>query len=945
MAVTTPRQLNLEESSSWGYCSVNYFETLEQRRRDLWVSTPIPHLFSKESFRLSKAMAACLCSLVSAASWTELGGRDQISCQKACKSKRIFICNVAQHPPTLQYRHRRQRQHRLCNEEPSQGVIPSQVGEGIVEKHTGSDDIISQLCVQGQVKQALDIFHAIDISVDSNIYVSLLRGCGNSTALTEGKRVHAHMIKAGFGLDIIFLSNHLVNMYAKCENIEDARQVFDKMPTHNVFSWTAMIAGYTQNVHCKEALKLFCQMQEAGIKPNQFTYSNVIRSCLILAALEQGKVVHAHIIKSGFDSNLFLGNVLLDMYARCGRVEEAHKVFEMMPERDSISWNAMIAGYTQNGYTGEALRLFRQMKVVGMKSDRFTFVSVLRACAMQRALEDGRHIHNSIIETNLETNVMVGSALIDMYAKCGSLPDASKVFSKMCERNLITWNAMIAGYSQNGHGYEALKVFNEMQLAGLKPDGFTFGSVLNACACLESVEKGKEVHNCIVKTGSEVLVMVVENALVDMYAKCRSMHDANKVFQKMPERDVVSWTAMLTGYAQNGYGEEALKFFSQMRLAGMKPNQYTFASALVACASLAALQHGKQIHNHIIKTGFESHACVASALVDMYAKCGSIVNARQVFDKTPDADVVMWTAIIAGCALHGFSKDALHLFKQMQQAGTKPNHVTFICVLSACSHVGLVEEGIHYFDSMSQSHGVIPKLEHYACIVDLLGRAGRLDEAEDFINNMPFDPSASVWQTLLSACRIHGNTELGKRAAEHILELEPQDAATYVLLSNTYAMAGRWDDVTKVRNLMKERGAKKEPGLSWIEVRNRVHSFVVGDKSHPQADEIYDKLEELIQQMKRSGYMPDKNFVLHDVEEEHKEQLVFHHSEKLAISFGLISTHPGTTIQIFKNLRVCGDCHTATKFISKIVGRELVVRDANRFHHFKDGMCSCGDYW
>lgn len=315
------------------------------------------------------------------------------------------------------------------------------------------------------------------------------------------------------------------------------------------------------------------------------------------------------------------------------------------------------------------------------------------------------------------------------------------------------------------------------------------------------------------------------------------------------------------------------------------------------------------------------------------------------FDIITERDVVAWTAMIVGHAQHGEGDKALELFEQMQSEGIKPNHITFVGVLSACSHVGLINEGWQYFEFMNRDHSIVPTVDHYACMVDILGRAGRQDEAENLINQMPFKPNALVWRTLLGTCRIHGKMELGKRAAERILELEPDDDATYVLLSNMNASVGDWDNVTKIRKMMTERGIKKKVGQSWTVVKNRVHTFVACDKSHPQTDVIYAKLDELRKEMKKVGYVPDTNFVLHDVEEEQKEHLVFHHSEKLAIAFGLISTPSGSSIVIFKNLRICGDCHTAIKFISEIVTREIVVRDANRFHHFKGGFCSCNDYW
>jgi pentatricopeptide repeat protein len=371
----------------------------------------------------------------------------------------------------------------------------------------------------------------------------------------------------------------------------------------------------------------------------------------------------------------------------------------------------------------------------------------------------------------------------------------------------------------------------------------------------------------------------------------------------------------------------------------------TITSVLSACARLSALKHGKEIHHYIIRFWFESHVFVGSALIDMYSKCGSIEVARHLFDKLSERNIVSWNAMIAGYAMHGHGEDALSLFHQMQQADIDPDHITFIALLSACSHAGLIDEGWHYFISMSREYHITPKVGHYSCMVDLLGRAGRLDEAREFIDKMPFEPNADVWGALLGACRIHSNIELGKFVAERLFELQPENPGFYVVMSNIYAAAGRWEDVEKVRTMMKDRGLKRRPGCSWIEVKDKVHAFNVGDKSHPQSEEIYAMLDHLGGQMKKFGYVPDKNFVLHDVEDEEKEHILCYHSEKLAIAFGLISTSLGTPIRIIKNLRVCGDCHSATKFISMIVERQIVVRDANRFHHFKDGMCSCGDYW
>jgi pentatricopeptide repeat protein len=374
-----------------------------------------------------------------------------------------------------------------------------------------------------------------------------------------------------------------------------------------------------------------------------------------------------------------------------------------------------------------------------------------------------------------------------------------------------------------------------------------------------------------------------------MYGECGSIEDAHSVFDKISERDVISWTAVTAGHAHNGDGKGALKLFREMQQTGLKPNQFTFTSVLSAISHLTTLDQGKELHAHITKTGFELDVSIGNALITMYAKCGNINYACQVFCRMPQYDTVSWNAMIGGYAQHGCGKEALQLFEQMQLASTKPNHITFVGVLSACSHVGLVNEGYFYFDSIKRDHSILPIMEHYACMVDLLGLAGCLDEAQRFINTMPCEPNACMWRSLLAACRIHGNEKLGIHAAERLLQLEPQDDAAYVLLSNIYAAAGRWDDVASVRNLMKELRVEKEPGFSWITVRNKVHAFFSQDRLHPQMEKIYAKLDELSEQMKDAGYVPDTSYVLHDVDEEQKEYFLRYHSERLAIAFGLIS--------------------------------------------------------
>eukprot|EP01018_Ginkgo_biloba_P022101 Gb_10151 [translate_table: standard] len=620
----------------------------------------------------------------------------------------------------------------------------------------------------------------------------------------------------------------------------------------------------------KEAVDI---LHETCIWADLNTYSFLLRECAIMNVLEEGKRVHAHITSSGFQPNIWLENNILDMYVKCGNVMDARSVFDQMSQRNNISWNAMISAYTQQGHDKVALKHFCQMLRKGMKPDPFTFSSVLRACAGLAAIQPGKEVHAHLIKIGFEVNIFVGSALVDMYAKCGFTQDARHVFDKIPTIDVVLWTTMIVGYAQNEDDEEALKLFSQMQLTDVKPNQYTFSSAFSACASLAALEQGQQIHSNLIKTGF-VSYDSVQTGLVSMYAKCGVLESAWKVFDKMGGQCTMSWTTIIAGYAQNGHGEKAMALFCEMQRAGMKPSQYTFTGALSACSSLPALEQGKQVHSQILKTGFQRSIFVGSALVDMYGKCGSMDDACVAFDKIHTRDIVLWNSMIAGYAQNGFSKEALQVFEEMQQSGMKPDHITFIGVLSACSHGGLLSEGHYFFDSMSQDHGISPTAGHYACMVDLLGRAGCLAQAENLICSMPLKPDAVMWGTLLGACKVYGNVEIGKRAADRLFELEPEDVTTYILLSNIYAAAGRWDDVAKVRNMIADRGLKKEPGLSWIEVKGKVHAFIVGDRSHPQTEEIYAELDRLTRQMKEACDLPHTIFWVQDVKQEQKEYCI-----------------------------------------------------------------------
>ncbi|GLU19976.1 hypothetical protein SLE2022_361960 [Rubroshorea leprosula] len=620
----------------------------------------------------------------------------------------------------------------------------------------------------------------------------------------------------------------------------------------------------------------------------------------------------------------------------------------------------------------EAIQLLNRIG----KPSASVYSILIQACRESRALDEGRNVHKHIKLSGFQPGVVMCNRLLDMYVKCESFIDARKMFYQMGERDLCSWNTMISGYAKVGLLNEARKLFDEMperdnfswtamisgcvrhdwpeEALGLyrmmqkgensKSNKFTLSSVLAASAAIPCLRVGKEIHGHIMRTGMDS-DEVIWCALSDMYGKCGSIDEARCIFDKMTNRDIVTWTAMIDRYFEDGRIQEGFDLFSKLMRSGMRPNEFTFSGVLNGCADHTAEELGKQIHAYMMRVGFDPFSFAASALVHMYSKCGNIDNAQRVFDCMPRPHLVSWTSLITGYAQNGQPDEALRYFELQLKSGTRPDHVTFVGVLSACTHAGLVDEGLRYFYSIEEKHGLTHTPDHYACIIDLLSRSGRFEEAENIISKMPMKPDKFLWASLLGGCRIHGNLELAERAAEALFEIEPENPATYVTMANIYASAGRWNEVAKIRKTMVDGGVVKKPGLSWVEIKRELNVFAVGDTSHPRSKEIHEFLGELSKRMREEGYIPDTNFVLHDVEEEQKEQNLSYHSEKLAVAFGIISTPPGTPIKVFKNLRTCVDCHTAMKYISKILRRKIIVRDLNRFHCFEDGNCSCGDYW
>ncbi|KAK6160120.1 hypothetical protein DH2020_003501 [Rehmannia glutinosa] len=613
------------------------------------------------------------------------------------------------------------------------------------------------------------------------------------------------------------------------------------------------------------------------------------------------------------------------MYCRFGFVDNAYTIFKDMPFRDMGCWNSMISGFCQNGNAKEALNILDDMIMEAIEMDSVTVATILSTCAQMNDILRGMVIHLFAIKHGLEFNVFVSNALINMYAKFGYLKCAQNVFDHMDVRDLVSWNSIIAAYEQNDYPHDALKFFHLMKLNKVQPDLLTLVSLSSCVAQTKDVLCGKSVHGFIIRRCWITKDTVTGNGVVDMYAKLGDIGSARKAFEELPSKDVISWNTMITGYGQNGFASEAINVYRWMKESeNVKPNQGTWVSILPAYAHLGALRDGMRIHGQVIKENLDLDVFVGTCLIDLYGKCGRLIEAMSLFYEVPRETSVPWNAIISCHGLHGLGETSLKLFEDMLNEGVEPDHVTFLSLLTACSHSGLVDQGRWCFHAMQQEYGFKPTLKHYGCMVDLFGRAGQMEIAYNFIESMPMKPDASIWGALLGACRIHGNVEMGRKASSRLFELDSENVGYYVLLSNLYANFGRWEGVDEVRSLARDRGLSKTPGWSSIELNNRIEVFYTGNQSHPQSEEIHKELAILNAKIKGLGYIPDFSFVLQDVEDDEKENILTSHSERLAIMYGILNTPPKTCIRIFKNLRVCGDCHNVTKFISKLTERRLL---------------------
>ncbi|XP_059655755.1 pentatricopeptide repeat-containing protein At2g03380, mitochondrial [Cornus florida] len=664
-----------------------------------------------------------------------------------------------------------------------------------------------------KIDRTIDSIH----STSRNPFFSYLGACKNVSVI---KRIHALLIVHGLTSDHLFQTK-LVSSYGQFGHIISARLIFDQIQSPDFYAYRVMIRWYFMNDSYAEIIRLYTCMRKCLNELDNIVFSHVLKSCIELRDIDEGRKVHCIIVKVGNPDGFVLAG-LVDMYAKCRMVECSRDAFDEIIDKNVVSWTSMIGGYVQNDCAEEGLILFNRMRNGLVEGNQYTFGSIITACTKLRALHQGKWVHGYVIKNGIDCNSFLVTNLVDMYLKCGSIRDARSIVDELHAIDLVPWTAMIVGYTQSGYSDEALKLFVDKKWLGIMPNCVTFASVLSACAQSGNLKLGMSIHGLGIKLCLEDTT--VTNALIDMYAKCHRIGNAYYLFDALSDKDVIAWNSIISGYSQNGSAYEALNLFHQMRSEYLVPDAVTIVAVLSACASLCALRVGSSLHAYCMKEGLlSSNIYVGTALLNLYAKCGDAKSARTVFDGMGEKNTVTWSAMIGGYGMQGDSNGSLSLFNDMLEEKLKPNDVIFTTILSACSHTGMVGEGWRHFNLMCQQFNFVPSMKHYACMVDLLARAGRLEEAWAFIEMMPIQPNVSVFGAFLNGCSLYSRFDLGEVAAKKMLELHPDKACYYVLVSNLYASDRRWSQVNQVRELMKERGLSKSAGSSQVEMDVGTH--------------------------------------------------------------------------------------------------------------------------
>ncbi|XWS76743.1 hypothetical protein CRYUN_Cryun01aG0204000 [Craigia yunnanensis] len=727
--------------------------------------------------------------------------------------------------------------------------------------------------------QANNTFHLTNISSwpesfnhQNLLYSSLFSQLKSPSTLSEAKRLHALLIVNGFfnssNADRV-LGSQLVNIYVTFGCLQDALVVFDKLPQRSNLAWNGILRGFLDVGRFSKAIEIYQLMVSQGLIPDNFTYPLVLRACTELNDLEEGKKIRDFILwnESHYDikCNVYVECAMIDMFAKCGSLSEAQQIFEGIREKDLACWSALICGNMQSGEWLEALSLFKRMGLEGLRPDSVIMAAILPACGRLEDMKLGMTLQGCAIRCGFESDLYVSNALMDMYCKCGASHFACSLFCNMENKDVVSWSTLIAGYSQNCQYHESFRLFLMLKDAEIRMNAIVAASVLPVLSKLKLLKQGKETHGYILKQGFES-DFVVGAALIEMYANCKSMKKAEHIFRTMSDRDITLWNSIIVGYSLNGEVDTAFQIFQRIWDFNLRPNSITLVSILPICSKIGTLKYGKEIHAYAIRSGLGTAVSVGNSLIDMYCKCGSLELGVSIFNQMKERNIVTYNTIISAHGIYGLGEHVFQFFEQMKEARIRPNKVTFIALLTACSHADLVDRGWSVYHSMIYDYNIPPDMEHYSCIVDLLGRAGHLDDAYDLIKKMPVEPNMQILGSLLGACRVHNKVELAEYLEKHILQKDQKDSGHYILLSNIYASTGRWKDAMKVRTMIKEKRLPKRPGSSWIEVGSGIYMF---HATQSKLGKIQDILENLLLGMRNEGYMPDPSFssdyLLYDV--------------------------------------------------------------------------------
>ncbi|XP_047094588.1 pentatricopeptide repeat-containing protein At4g01030, mitochondrial-like [Lolium rigidum] len=833
----------------------------------------------------------------------------------------------------------------------------------------------SQLRAESPLSAALRAGDGSSSFRDARFLVSLLRQCGDllqgeadsaphpssNTDLAAARRLapqlHSLAVRAGHATREPHVACALADLLARLGRAASSRRLLAEgdADAKDAVLWNKQVAMLAEAGDWGGAIAAFREMQARGVAADGYACARVLHACGRASAggprRREGRAVHAHALKAGLvDAHPLVPGFLAGMYAeggdvaaattvllrsntdsavawnaviaccvRLGLVDDAMELAERMArtgtaEPTLATWNTVLSGCARHGRDREALAVVRRMLEQGLSPDATTVSSLLKSVANAGALGHGTEVHGFFLRHQLVPDAYTGTALVDMYAKCGRLDCAQRVFDGLEHRNLATWNSLVAGYANAGEFDRALELVGTMKRNRLDPNVTTWNGLI---------------------TGYAMNGLSSQAMLLLRQIKAAGLTP-----------NAVSWTSLISGSCQNGEYDDAISLFAEMQSDGVQPSLVTTLVLLRACAGLALLKKGKELHCFALRRAYAGETVVGTALVDMYSKAGSLTSAKRVFGRIQSKNLVCCNAMLTGLAIHGQAHEAIALFHDLWRSGLKPDSITFTALLTACRSMGLIAEAWEYFDGMETKYGVTPTAENYACMVDLLARTGYLDEAMAFLEKSPVDPGASSWGAILTGCSIHGNLDLAEEAARNLFRLEPYNSANYLMMMSLYEHQQMYDEAESLKYAMKARGVNTRLGWSWIQVEQGIHVFEVDGSPHPETAEIYEEMSRLVSRIKAAGYSPDRSCIAYDVPEEEKEKLLLCHTEKLAITYGLIRSDTSRMpIRVIKNTRMCNDCHEVAKHVSALCDRQIILRDGARFHHFVDGKCSCNDCW